>query len=138
MTLSRKKSHRFDYGRRSLRIDSREYQGQVCSFSCGQMSSSSGPNTNTPFSRYRVGEVLGRGSFSTARDCICLSSNRVHAVKVIRSDNDYNSQWSSCSMFRREVEFLRSLGTFDFVDFHPCINATRSSEYCEIYRIVPG
>ena len=90
------------------------------------------------FLRYRIGEVLGRGSFSTARDCICLSSSQVHAVKVIRSDNDYTSQWSSCSMYRREVEFLRSLGMFDFYDFHSLINATRSSKYCEVYRVVPG
>ena len=60
--------------------------------------------------RYKIGGVLGRGSFSTVRDCVCLNTDSVFAAKVIESDNDYVSVWSNCSMFKREVDFLRSLG----------------------------
>lgn len=45
-----------------------------------------------------------------ARNCTELVTNGDFAVKVIDSDNDHVSTWSNFSMFKREVDFLKSLG----------------------------
>lgn len=68
------------------------------------------------FSRYRVGVTIGKGSFGECKDCTCLNSNRVYAVKVVES-NPEGGVWSPLSIYKREVQFLRSLNHCNVIRF---------------------
>ena len=60
------------------------------------------------FLRFQIGGIIGKGSFGECRDCVCRISNVVCAVKVVEAKED-GGTWSSASIYKREVEFLRSL-----------------------------
>lgn len=62
------------------------------------------------FYRYQLGKVLGQGSFGEVRECGPPEDPAKFAVKVVSVEAD-NSYWGSRSIFKREVEFLRALGT---------------------------
>ena len=61
--------------------------------------------------RYQIGKLLGRGSFGEVRECVPRDNSESFAVKIVEIEAD-ESYWSSRSIFKREVAFLRSLGTF--------------------------
>ena len=60
--------------------------------------------------------MIGNGSFGECRDCVSLNSNVVYAVKVVEASNE-GGAWSTMSIYKREVEFLRSLDHENVVRF---------------------
>lgn len=64
-----------------------------------------------------------------------METSAEYAVKVIQSDNDQVSTWSSYSMWRREVDFLKSLGTLSIVVY--VLHFSRPPSHCKIYRQLP-
>ena len=61
--------------------------------------------------RYQIGKILGRGSFGEVRECGLRDNSESYAVKIVEIEAD-ESYWSSRSIFKREVSFLRGLGMF--------------------------
>jgi calcium-dependent protein kinase len=57
-------------------------------------------------SLYRVGEVLGKGSFSEVRRCVHKVTNVPRAVKIIRKTK---ATKASSELLRREIEILKAL-----------------------------
>mmetsp|Transcript_1550 Transcript_1550/g.3313 ORF Transcript_1550/g.3313 Transcript_1550/m.3313 type:complete len:487 (-) Transcript_1550:34-1494(-) len=91
------------------------------------------PHTESFQSLYRVGAVLGTGSFSEVRVCVHKTSNITRAVKIIRKSASMSTMPED---LKREIEILRSLD-------HP--NILRIYEYFDtpkriliVTELLPG
>jgi myosin-light-chain kinase len=66
--------------------------------------------------RYKIGAILGTGSFGQVRECINNSTGESFAVKII-DQNGSLAAWGTTSVARREVELLSELNHPNIVHF---------------------
>jgi myosin-light-chain kinase len=66
--------------------------------------------------RYKIGAILGVGTFGQVRECINVSTQDSYAVKII-DQNAGNTSWGRNSIARREVELLSSLNHPNIIRF---------------------
>jgi myosin-light-chain kinase len=66
--------------------------------------------------RYKIGAILGCGTFGQVRECINSTTKESYAVKII-DQNPNNLSWGRNSIARREVELLSSLNHPSIIRF---------------------
>ena len=66
--------------------------------------------------RYKIGAILGVGTFGQVRECVNTSTGDSYAVKIIDQTTQL-AAWGPSSMARREVELLSALNHPNIIHF---------------------